>query len=147
MFKKILIAVAALACVVLAVSPSDAGPRTAAEKKQQGLLEPQKKKVLEDGSKKTKTQLLDINKLLQTVIPSLECRDVPLQRVMDEISKKSGVPIVVAEGVTTNVTVTLSFDNIPAGEAIRYTCAGAGVSYKITTSHVIVESAKPKKKQ
>ena len=146
MSKQTLIWIAAAGCVLCAPPSSLYGQLKSSDKKSQGgLVVP--KKELQDGTKNNKTKLLDINKLLETVIPSLECKDETLQRVMTEVSKKSGVPINIAGGVPVDVTVTMSFDNIPAGEAIRYICAGAGVSYKITSTRVVVGAPQAGKKE
>lgn len=38
------------------------------------------------------------------------------------------------------LVVTMDFDNIPLGEAIRYICQGAGLKYKVETHAVIIAS-------
>ena len=38
------------------------------------------------------------------------------------------------------LTITMDFDNIPLGEAIRYICQGAGLKYKVETHAVIIAS-------
>ncbi len=38
------------------------------------------------------------------------------------------------------ITITMDFDNIPLGEAIRYICQGAGLKYKVETHAIIIAS-------
>lgn len=38
------------------------------------------------------------------------------------------------------LTITMDFDNIPLGEAIRYICQGAGLKYKVETHAIIIAS-------
>ena len=52
----------------------------------------------------------------------------------DEESDEEG------EERTNQLTVTMDFDNIPLGEAIRYICQGAGLKYKVETHAIIIAS-------
>ncbi len=56
----------------------------------------------------------------------------------DEVEEDAGPESSSRSG--SELTITMDFDNIPLGEAIRYICQGAGLKYKVETHAVIIAS-------
>ena len=90
----------------------------------------------------TKSNNFDIDqKLKGVVLPSLDFTDVTIEQAtnflyteskrLDEPTHK-GIPFIIQPNASDSAkTITLSLNNVPVGEALRYICQLANVKYKV----------------
>lgn len=84
-------------------------------------------------------------KLEKIIFPLIEFEEATAQQVLAYLQKRSrdldpagvGVRIVLVKAAGTR-TVTMSMKDIPLGEAIRYTCLGCGLKYRVEKDRVVV---------
>ncbi len=111
-----------------------------------------KEAFLRKPSKTIRKQLEEI------IIPKIAFQDVPVSTVFDFLAKRSRKIDVSGDGVTFHVlkqrtrfikpdeatpkgsepTVTLDFNNVPLGTAIRYVCRAAEMRFSVRRNHVLI---------
>jgi general secretion pathway protein D len=89
----------------------------------------------------TRTTNFDIDQKLKSIILSLDFTDVTIEQAtnylyteskrLDEPTHK-GIPFIIQPDASSSAkTITLTLNNVPVGEALRYICQLADVKYKV----------------
>lgn len=90
-------------------------------------------------------------KLETIVLPRISFDEAPIATVIDFLAARAAQLDPDGQGVAITlltagspppltVTVTMDFDNIPLGEAIRYLCHGSGLQFRIVPGGVVIAS-------